>query len=1787
MISHSSTILELPHLPDDLQDDERRALERLGAEAVALAMAQPGGDEPGECPGCGVQDWIRDGRAQRRRGGDVQVFRCRACGKKRAEGADSPFNHPIFPPEVMLLALLLRRWGMALSRIAEVVGVVDEAAGVRRPNRQTVGRWVQRYDAVLPRRSTARDTVPLPRVVERPEEPELQSALEAQAAQRTRLASGEVLAGRFEVLEVLTHAGESGVLVVSDRWGQGAGEPGGATVVLKVLDSIAGGERLRREFEMRSRLRHPHIAPVLEYGTLPDGRRWFTQARVCGDDLYLASRGASFQRVLEWMVEVLRACAYLHDRGIVHRDLKPDNILVGEGGEPQVVDFGISLSRKEARDADTSGSLVYLAPEALAGAPATPAVDLYAVGVTFYHVLSRELPPEPGPPPALAAHHAEVPAWFDAVLARLCDATPERRFQSAPAVIEALTRASGIRFGTETPDTVLARVSGGPLVAREDALATLREALGPRGGGGEGAGAGEGAGVLVVGPPGIGKTRLLETWRQARQLAGGEVITGGLPTLLRVVVSRLGEGHPLVRHHDDMIRRLTGGSSDLPVPLRPRDGIFRDRDALIDLLSAGRLPGAVLVVDDLETADEPTLALVDMLSNGSVPGPALLLAMREGEPQSLASRAAGWQHLKTLRLQPLAVEGVETLLLGVFGDADLACELAPRLHAATEGNPRFVEEVLRVLVEQGAVDRAADGTWAVASEGALPVPRALVDACRGRVDALEPDARRFLDLLALAPGPVPRATARVLGAEAGLEALQRRALVRQVDVDGVPSVVTAHEGVREASLGARRAAAATVDGAERAGQGAPADHATLATAIEAAIPDDEARPVELLAALWSEVDDPARAVPWLARAASRARQRFDIDRAVGWLERLDDRLGDPRLLDRADLAPMREDVLRHLERMLRYRGRHEEQSVCLDRLTLLSQTSARPALALEAAALKALYWFDRRRLDLSRRLCRGHLEAARAQGDRRGQARISWVLAMVERASGETALGLELGAAALDALGDASDPEAVELRVQLLINQGNAHAAMARLDYAARAFERGLALSRQEELWSSAIVCTMNLGLCQALLGAYGRALDLLDRARTQAQRLGWTELGQTLERNQAEVERNVGLTEAASQRLERLLRLPAAPRASAEAKVLLANCRLDAGDRTEAATLIDSARAELRAAQLEPPAALELASAELLLADGTRESRPRAVAVLERVMGADATGTDGVRAAVRLAALSLEDGDAKVAWRHCEHAAAQLDGGPGRPREGLAEALHVQARVLLARGRRDEAAAVLRRAAEELDRQAADLEGVTRDAFLSLPRHRVLLDDARQVLGSVPGALARPLVADVTGEVRDLREVLQLGRTLTRATGLGSVVERALDGALSLSGLLRGHLLVQEGERFVVMGGRRAGRAPLAAGSDEPDPELVAAMVRAARTVTRVDPTGVHWVVPLEHGDTIIGALYLAGAAGGTPLGEHRRGLLEALADLVAMAVQHHLQVDELERLRRKVEADLTRTRARLEEEAVRRARAERVVEAERRTTRLRYRYDHIVHGDGAMRDVLAQVDRLVDRKVTVLIVGDSGTGKELIARALHYNGPRKSGPFVAINCAAIPENLIESELFGHVRGAFTGAVKTRRGHFELADGGTLFLDEIGEISPDLQVRLLRVLETGEVTPVGSSKRVAVDVRIVTATNRDLKAEVAAGRFREDLYYRINTIVLRLPRLRERIEDLPMLLEHFAQQVAQERGEAPVLFGPGILARLQAHSWPGNIRELRNVVEYATLFAEQGEVPAELSLPF
>ncbi len=238
------------------------------------------------------------------------------------------------------------------------------------------------------------------------------------------------------------------------------------------------------------------------------------------------------------------------------------------------------------------------------------------------------------------------------------------------------------------------------------------------------------------------------------------------------------------------------------------------------------------------------------------------------------------------------------------------------------------------------------------------------------------------------------------------------------------------------------------------------------------------------------------------------------------------------------------------------------------------------------------------------------------------------------------------------------------------------------------------------------------------------------------------------------------------------------------------------------------------------------------------------------------------------------------------------------------------------------------------------------------------------------------------------------------------------------------------------------------------------------------------------------------------------------------------------------------------------------------------RGRFD-LIGVTSSMQRVYSLVERVADSPTTVLLVGESGTGKELVARALHAQSSRRDHAFISVNCGAIPENLFESELFGYEKGAFTGAVTTKPGRFELADGGTLLLDEVGELPREMQVKLLRALQERKVERVGGLKPIAIDVRVIAATNVDLAAAVAANRFREDLYYRLNVIQIRLPPLRERREDIPLLVEHFLARFNERLGKAVLGIDPDALAALLAWHWPGNIRELENVVERGVLLAD------------
>jgi DNA-binding NtrC family response regulator len=302
--------------------------------------------------------------------------------------------------------------------------------------------------------------------------------------------------------------------------------------------------------------------------------------------------------------------------------------------------------------------------------------------------------------------------------------------------------------------------------------------------------------------------------------------------------------------------------------------------------------------------------------------------------------------------------------------------------------------------------------------------------------------------------------------------------------------------------------------------------------------------------------------------------------------------------------------------------------------------------------------------------------------------------------------------------------------------------------------------------------------------------------------------------------------------------------------------------------------------------------------------------------------------------------------------------------------------------------------------------------------------------------------------------------------------------------------------------------------------------------------------------------------------------GTVESAVEAMKLgAADYLLKPINIEELRITVRRVLESARLRHENESLRRQLDEK------------YGFENIIGRSEAMERVFHTIRQVAPTRASVLIQGESGTGKELIAHAIHQNSPRKRGPFIAVNCGALSPTLLESELFGHERGAFTGAEARRKGRFELADGGTLFLDEISEVSAELQVKLLRALQEQTFERVGGTETIRVDIRVIAATNRDIDAMVEEGGFREDLFYRLNVVRITVPPLRERVEDVPLLADAFMRESSEANGKAVKPLGPRVLAALQGHRWPGNVRQLRNVIEGMVVMATGKEITIK-SLP-
>jgi serine/threonine-protein kinase PknK len=1529
-------------------------------------------------------------------------------------------------------------------------------------------------------------------------------------------------ARRFEYRGELGGGAQGHVLLVEDR-------ERGLEVALKAVPATARATMVR-ECARLAALAHPALPRVFDIGVLDEavgpvaaGTPYFTTEVIRGRALAAA---APVDAATAWAiaVDIAGALAAIHAAGLVHCDVAPANVLltgVGPAIRAHLIDLG--LASTVAADRAARGTPAFLAPEALAG-HATPAVDLYGLGACLYFAL-RGRPPVDGEGPALleAVLRAPRPRLTDGeagglaeLVARLTDRAPEARPRDAAA---AWALAAAARAALPPDQAPPARPPppaqpGRGLLEDWPSAAAAIDGVAARAAAARAGGVGPVA--IVIGPPGAGARAVVERAALRDQLAAAARGEVGLAL-------RLGRLEALA-----------------PAALPDSADDHRGRALATAVLAAAAADAGTFTVIDA-TDDERAAAIV--AAAAAVVGPGAVAVAIEGA--EVAATTDAWH------LAPVAPAVLGGLIGGALPGPPSASWLAALAEAA-RGLPPVAHAIVAALAADGGDPRDRDpGTAAAAGAltarslvGAPPEVAAVALALatwREPVDDERLAATAAVDAAALAEAlgwladrgltrrtsagdEVPPAVAAAL--LAAVPAADRRAaaaaVVRVARAAGLPAARYAHALVDAGAAVAERVAAATA-ALER---GAPA----LALALCGDLDDDGAALVAARAALVR--GDYRRALAALDRGFAEPR---DARSAQLLAARARQRAGDlagaeAALIALRAAAPDDPEVLGPWARLAVARGRYRDAIAALEALGPVPADAA-GGLCAEVRATAHLYL-------------------------------------------GERAPAAAHAATALAIAVSRGDPA---MRGRALILHGMAAQADDDLAGAAEHYRAAAAAARAGGDGHTAAIAEQNQAAALAERGLHGPALPALSAAAAEL-----TALGRVAELGAVEANRAVSLL--ALGQLASATQAAAAARAHADAAgvpVARFYAALVDGD-------IARRHGDRAAAARAYRAAWDLGVAAEL------PDRGHAQRNLAEVVDGDAA----VAAVATAAALDRDDSDrAYTLLARGRLAARGLgDEPPGPLADALAELADAAERGgrLDRRWRARHLAALARaragdptRAAAELRQARAELEAVMRLTPEAWRATAMLDPDARALTAAAPPAAPTPSAssaptAATATELARLRRLLGLARRLTAETELPRLLDEVLDTALELTQAERGFIVLRgiddAPDHLEIAASRGFTQDHLSAGTISRS--VAHRAIASGEPVITVDAghdqrfDGAASVAALRLRSVIAVPLFARGQVLGCLYVDHRvrvgafddaaaDGLVE-LAAIAAVAIATARLIGAA----RDDAAAIAALNARLAAEIADRDAELAVVRAAAPSRPRRAGFDALVGDSPELAAALAVVERAALVALPVAIVGESGTGKELCARAVHQAGPRRDRPFVAVNCGALPEPLLETELFGHERGAFTGADRERKGLFEIADGGTLFLDEIADTSPAMQAKLLRVVQDGEVRRVGGDRSRRVDVRLVCASQVPLAELVAAGRFRDDLRYRLDVIAVTMPPLRARPGDLPALIAHLLARIAGDR--PPPRLSRDAARALARYPWPGNVRELENALARA-----------------
>jgi transcriptional regulator with GAF, ATPase, and Fis domain len=1541
---------------------------------------------------------------------------------------------------------------------------------------------------------------------------------------------GDLLLHRYRIERPLGRGGAASAFLAHDLvWDQ--------TVALKLLHARSPElvASLRFEFDTLRSLHHPRLGRVHDL-CLPDTDQalhpFFTSEFIDGVALDAFARGRPWHEVETPIADALDALALLHMAGLRHGDVKPANLLVRQG-RGTLIDLGCASSLGAKPDGTVSGTSGLIAPELIEGRVADGRADLFALGKTLELIL-----------PTLAE---TIPPAVRSLVARMVEPKAEDRPSCADEVLEALGRPCATRHPVVR---CLGRLGG-----RNALLQRISEVLdglvanrpGPR--------------VLhLAGLPGVGTSRMLRELKlQAQQ---------------RVAVVEANARRPWA------LASLVAFATNQPAPCATVAQAMAAWDAL-----ASRRP-TVMVLDDICSMSTEDLELVCALARTVPPEHPVLLATA-GAPGLLPDGPGALE----LKVEPLTCDE-----LSFWVDGTLPPHTVAALHASSGGLPGRVGDVLRRLAAGTLTE--VDLAQAVTSSASNEHVR--------RLDGVDPRIRRAAVTLSLAGQEWVTEELRSLGvSEEWVSELARLGWLvpvgagwRALPIGSISGVVAAEledihlviaDWLEEKAL---RAEEPTQRARLRARR---SEHLARAGRISDAwelLRTQEANH-ELALREWGQAAEEMadRANDPAAHLMAARLQRL-AGHASDALRRLESLRWDET--DRASWHALQHE----LGLVLHALGDRNRARPCLEKaLDSCSDEASRPGVAADLARCLQELGANREALACADSALDGCIDAG-------AWASLQEVAGLALSYLGEASLARQRLQAAAERLAPLGRPRDT---IRMLGNLALVAYRAGDLPGAARDYEQALALAEQHGFADQVANAALNHGTLAHQLGALGPALRSYERGLRMATALGRQSTETALCFNLAKLYVDVGLFDRATEyadRCERRARDTGAPALAAAAVSIHAEVALASGDGAAAWQHLERVRqAYERLGSEAELAQVHLHAAAIRLHEGDVESAKRHLDLardhLRKHPEPDvAVQARGVRTRLLLSSNRPEEAADEAQRMADEAAALGMRVEEAIAHDLLARAWAAQASTALSQSHRV-------RARELWERVAAQLPSTLRSSFWRHPRRALVaeIDNPRP-------ATDRPAQDALAVRVQKLERMLAINRRINSTLRTRQVLEQAMDAAIELTGAERGFLLLRadrtrrperEADVLDVAVARNLDREQLDRSHLKFSRAIAEQVLRSGEAVLTdnaqaderfqsqrsVHAMGLRSVVcvPAMSPDGILGALYLDNRFARGRFSEQDVELLMAFADQVAIALTNARLVQELQQRNRELEQERERVQALLASQAEEIGRLSEEVRDQRAAHR--YDYSRIVGESAAMRSVFSLLDRVIETSVPVLVRGESGTGKELVARAIHESGSRKAGPWVSVNCGALPEALLESELFGHVRGAFTGADRDREGLLVRGQGGTVFLDELGEMSTAMQVKLLRVLQEREVRPVGSNRVLPIDCRFVCATNRDLMKQIAEGSFREDLYYRVAVIEVVLPSLRDRAEDIPLLVSVLLERIGQRVGREPPRLTQPALRKLMEYDWPGNVRQLENVLTKAVVLCEGDRIgPGQLGLP-